>query len=173
MLPLYPFRGLGTAEGFLRLPFSQTAQRPSFLRPKSKWRYNPNKSKQNVMVRMNEKILLHLIIIFFVLQTGCTQTYIVDAQRIIHIAGFDITKQNSRTILFPEYTHGVKSKPETQTTSARSLETIASRLNAKSPHNVVVGQMRVVLFGKALGNAEWERLLLTYNVTQISGVMYN
>ncbi|MGQ0516546.1 hypothetical protein ACT453_37810, partial [Bacillus sp. D-CC] len=37
---------LGTAEGFLRLPFSQTAQRPSFLRPKSKWRYNPNKVKQ-------------------------------------------------------------------------------------------------------------------------------
>lgn len=124
---------------------------------------------------MNEKISLHLIIIFFVLQTGCTQTYIVDAQRIIHIAGFDITKNKKfqGTILFPEYTHGVKSKPETQTTSARSLETIASRLNAKSPHNVVVGQMRVVLFGKALGNAEWERLLLTYNVTQISGVMYN
>ncbi len=46
LLPLYPFRGLGTAEGFLRLPFSQTAQRPSFLRPNSKWRYNPNKSKQ-------------------------------------------------------------------------------------------------------------------------------
>ncbi len=88
----------------------------------------------------------------------------------------DLTSQKQKfqgTILFPEYTHGVKSKPETQTTSARSLETIASRLNAKSPHNVVVGQMRVVLFGKALGNAEWERLLLTYNVTQISGVMYN
>ena len=65
-----------------------------------------------------------------------------------------MTSQNKRfqgTILFPEYTHGVKSKPETQSTSARSLETIASRLNAKSPHNVVVGQMRVVLFGKALG----------------------
>ena len=45
----------------------------------------------------------------------------------------------------------MKSKPETQSTSARSLETIASRLNAKSPHNVVVGQMRVVLFGKTLG----------------------
>nr|EEK69174.1 Spore germination protein, gerC [Bacillus wiedmannii] len=77
----------------------------------------------------------------------------MDAQRIIHVAGFDITK-NKRfqgTILFPEYTHGVKSKPETQSTSARSLETIASRLNAKSPHNVVVGQMRVVLFGKTLG----------------------
>ncbi len=67
----------------------------------------------------------------------------------------DLTSQKNKkfqgTILFPEYTHGVKSKPETQTTSARSLETIASRLNAKSPHNVVVGQMRVVLFGKALG----------------------
>ncbi|MGM2610609.1 Ger(x)C family spore germination protein [Bacillus cereus group sp. BceL008] len=100
-----------------------------------------------------KKLLLHLIMIFFFLQTGYTQTYIVDTQRIIHVAGFDITK-NKRfqgTILFPEYTHGVKSKPETQSTSARSLETIASRLNAKSPHNVVVGQMRVVLFGKTLG----------------------
>ncbi|MED1055583.1 spore germination protein [Bacillus mycoides] len=46
LLPLYPFRGLGTAEGFLRLPFSQTAQRASVLRPKSKWRYNPNRAKQ-------------------------------------------------------------------------------------------------------------------------------
>ncbi|KFN02819.1 spore germination protein [Bacillus clarus] len=46
LLPLYPFRGLGTAEGFLRLPFSQTAQRASVLRPKSKWRYNPNQAKQ-------------------------------------------------------------------------------------------------------------------------------
>ena len=27
LLPLYPFRGLGTAEGLLRLPFSQTAER--------------------------------------------------------------------------------------------------------------------------------------------------
>ncbi|MGM2835591.1 Ger(x)C family spore germination protein, partial [Bacillus cereus group sp. Bce025] len=100
-----------------------------------------------------KKLLLYIIIIFFILQTGCTQTYIVDTQRIIHIVGFDITKnkQFQGTILFPEYTHGVKSKPETQSTSARSLETIASRLNAKSPHNVVVGQMRVVLFGKALG----------------------
>ncbi|EEL51971.1 spore germination protein [Bacillus cereus] len=46
LLPLYPFRGLGSAEGFIRWPFSQTAQRPSFLRPKANWRYNPNKAKQ-------------------------------------------------------------------------------------------------------------------------------
>ena len=30
LLLLYPFRGLGTAEGLLRLPFSQTAERASF-----------------------------------------------------------------------------------------------------------------------------------------------
>lgn len=46
LLPLYPFRGLGSSEGFIRLPFSQAAQRPSFLRPKSNWRYNPNKAKR-------------------------------------------------------------------------------------------------------------------------------
>ncbi|MCU5380109.1 spore germination protein [Bacillus cereus] len=46
LLPLYPFRGLGTAEGLLRLPFSQTAGRASFLRPKKKWRYDPNKAKE-------------------------------------------------------------------------------------------------------------------------------
>ncbi|MGE7883877.1 spore germination protein [Bacillus sp. NPDC094077] len=45
LLPLYPFRGLGTAEGLLRLPFSQTAGRASFLRPKKKWRYDPNNAK--------------------------------------------------------------------------------------------------------------------------------
>lgn len=46
LLPLYPFRGLGTAEGLLRLPFSQTAGRASFLRPKKKWRYDPNQAKE-------------------------------------------------------------------------------------------------------------------------------
>lgn len=46
LLPLYPFRGLGTAEGLFRLPFSQTAGRASFLRPKKKWRYDPNKAKE-------------------------------------------------------------------------------------------------------------------------------
>ncbi|MGG0302948.1 spore germination protein [Bacillus albus] len=46
LLPLYPFRGLGTAEGLFRLPFSQTAGRSSFLRPKKKWRYNPNEAKE-------------------------------------------------------------------------------------------------------------------------------
>ncbi|MFZ3195039.1 MAG: spore germination protein GerYA, partial [Bacillus mycoides] len=46
LLPLYPFRGLGTAEGLFRLPFSQTAGRASFLRPKKKWRYDPNQAKE-------------------------------------------------------------------------------------------------------------------------------
>ncbi|WP_459501043.1 spore germination protein [Bacillus sp. C1] len=46
LLPLYPFRGLSSTDGFIRWPFSQTAQRPSFLRPKSNWRYSPNKAKQ-------------------------------------------------------------------------------------------------------------------------------
>lgn len=60
------------------------------------------------MVRMNEKILLHLIIIFFILQTGCTQTYIVDTQRIIHIAGFDITKtKDSKELSYSLNTHMV------------------------------------------------------------------
>ncbi|WP_371411659.1 spore germination protein [Bacillus pseudomycoides] len=45
LVPLYPFRGLAASEGFIRFPFSHTAQRPSFLRPKSNWRYNPSKAK--------------------------------------------------------------------------------------------------------------------------------
>ncbi|MED1055584.1 Ger(x)C family spore germination protein [Bacillus mycoides] len=98
-------------------------------------------------------ILLSFTIMLFLLQSGCTQTYIVDTQRIIHVGGFDITKDKKfrGTILYPDYTKGVQSKPQTQSTTASTLETIASRLNAKSPHNVVVGQMRVVLFGKSFG----------------------
>ncbi|MCI0767328.1 spore germination protein [Bacillus sp. TL12] len=46
LLPLYPFRGLSSAEGFIRWPFSQTAQRPSFWRPKSNWRYSPRQAKR-------------------------------------------------------------------------------------------------------------------------------
>ncbi|WP_371399133.1 spore germination protein [Bacillus pseudomycoides] len=45
LVPLYPFRGLAASEGFIRFPFSHTAQRPSFLRSKSNWRYNPSKAK--------------------------------------------------------------------------------------------------------------------------------
>ncbi|KFN04485.1 Ger(x)C family spore germination protein [Bacillus clarus] len=98
-------------------------------------------------------ILLCFTIAFFLLQSGCTQTYIVDTQRIIHVGGFDITKNKKfrGTILYPDYTKGVQSKPQTQSTTADTLETISSRLNAKSPHNVVVGQMRVILFGKSFG----------------------
>ncbi|MBO1582207.1 Ger(x)C family spore germination protein [Bacillus sp. XF8] len=100
-----------------------------------------------------KNILTLLIIGLLCFQSACTQTSTIDTQRIIHIAGFDITKDRrfQGTILYPDYTLGVKTKPKTQSTIARSLETIASRLNAKSPHNVVVGQMRVVLFGKSFG----------------------
>ncbi|WP_459500358.1 Ger(x)C family spore germination protein [Bacillus sp. C1] len=99
-------------------------------------------------------ILLFFAIAFLYFQFGCTQTYIVDTQRIIHVAGFDLTKDKKfqGTILYPDYTHGVKTNPKTQSTAARSLETIASHLDAKSPHNVVVGQMRVVLFGKSFSS---------------------
>ncbi|WP_439743265.1 Ger(x)C family spore germination protein [Bacillus pseudomycoides] len=86
-------------------------------------------------------------------QSACTQTQIIDTQRIIHVAGFDINKNKEvqGTILYPDYTRGVQTKPKIQSTSANSIETIASRMNGKSPHNVVVGQMRTVLFGKSFG----------------------
>ncbi|MED0982738.1 Ger(x)C family spore germination protein [Bacillus paramycoides] len=97
--------------------------------------------------------LLCFTIIIFIFQSGCTQPNIVDTQRIIHVGGFDITKdkQFRGTILYPDYTKGVQSKPQTQSTTADTIETISSRLNAKSPHTVAVGQMRVVLFGKSFG----------------------
>ncbi|PFN08562.1 MULTISPECIES: Ger(x)C family spore germination protein [Bacillus cereus group] len=99
-------------------------------------------------------ILILFLTVLLCFQTACTQTNIVDSQRIIHVAGFDITKDKKfqGAILYPDYTLGVKTKPKTQSTTARSLETIASHLNAKSPHNVVLGQMRVVLFGKSIGS---------------------
>ncbi|EOV9528480.1 Ger(x)C family spore germination protein [Bacillus cytotoxicus] len=99
------------------------------------------------------RILSFLVIILLCSQFGCAQMHTVDTQRMIHAAGFDMSKKQEfqGTILYPEYTHGVNTKPKTQTTTAISLETITSRLNAKSPHNIVVGQMRVVLFGKSFG----------------------
>ncbi|AKR07912.1 Ger(X)C family germination protein [Bacillus cereus BAG1X2-3] len=100
-----------------------------------------------------KNILLCSAIIVLIFQSGCTQANIVDTQRIIHVGGFDITKdkQFRGTILYPDYTKGVQSKPQTQSTTAGTIETISSRLNAKSPHTIAVGQMRVVLFGKAFG----------------------
>ena len=56
LLPLYPFRGLGTAEGLLRLPFSQTAGRASFLRPKRNGAMIQTKRKKNATVKKNENI---------------------------------------------------------------------------------------------------------------------
>ena len=153
LLPLYPFRGLGTAEGLLRLPFSQTAGRASFLRPKRNGAIIQTKRKKNATVRKNEKYFIMLFIIILIFQSGCTEANIVDTQRMIHIGGFDIIKDKKfrGTILYPDYTKGVQSKPETQSTHAGTIETISSLLNAKSPHTIAVGQMRVVLFGKAFG----------------------
>ncbi|MEI5893215.1 Ger(x)C family spore germination protein [Bacillus cereus] len=100
-----------------------------------------------------KNILLCFFIIILIFQSGCTEANIVDTQRIIHVGGFDIRKdKNFRgTILYPDYTKGVQSQPETQSTHAGTIETISSLLNAKSPHTIAVGQMRVVLFGKAFG----------------------
>ncbi|HDR6311800.1 TPA: Ger(x)C family spore germination protein [Bacillus cereus] len=100
-----------------------------------------------------KNILLCFSIIILIFQSGCTETSIVDTQRIIHVSGFDITKDKKfrGTILYPDYTKDVQSKPETQSTHAGTIETISSLLNAKSPHTIAVGQMRVVLFGKSFG----------------------
>lgn len=100
-----------------------------------------------------KNILLCFSIIILIVQSGCTEAYIVDTQRMIHVGGFDIIKDKKfrGTILYPDYTKGVQSKPETQSTHAGTIETISSLLNAKSPHTIAVGQMRVVLFGKAFG----------------------
>ena len=46
LLPLYPFRGLGTAEGSFACHLVKLHGRASFLRPKKKWRYDPNKAKE-------------------------------------------------------------------------------------------------------------------------------
>ena len=69
----------------------------------------------------------------------------------IHVGGFDIIKDKKfrGTILYPDYTKGVQSKPETQSTDAGTIETISS-LNAKSPHTIAVGQMRVVPIWKSI-----------------------
>ncbi|MGG1164994.1 MULTISPECIES: Ger(x)C family spore germination protein [Bacillus cereus group] len=100
-----------------------------------------------------KNILLCFSIIILIFQSGCTQPNIVDTQRIIHVSGFDITKDNKfrGTILYPDYTKDVQSKPETQSTTANTIETISSQLNAKSPHTIAIGQMRVALFGKSFG----------------------
>ncbi|MED0940088.1 spore gernimation protein GerYC [Bacillus cereus] len=100
-----------------------------------------------------KNILLCFAIIVLIFQSGCTQPNIVDTQRIIHVGGFDITKDKKfrGTILYPDYTKGVQSTPETQSTTAGTIETISSLLNAKSPHTIAVGQMRVALFGKSFG----------------------
>ncbi|MDR4986094.1 spore gernimation protein GerYC [Bacillus cereus] len=100
-----------------------------------------------------KNILLCFFIVILIFQSGCTQPNIVDTQRIIHVSGFDIMKDKKfrGTILYPDYTRGVQSKPETQSTTAGTLETISSLLNAKSPHTIAIGQMRVVLFGKSFG----------------------
>ena len=39
-----------------------------------------------------KNILLCFSIIILIFQSGCTQPNIVDTQRIIHVGGFDITK---------------------------------------------------------------------------------
>ncbi|HDR7793195.1 TPA: Ger(x)C family spore germination protein [Bacillus luti] len=100
-----------------------------------------------------KNVLLCFSIIILIFQSGCTQSNIVDTQRIIHVAGFDIAneKQFRGTILYPDYTRGVQSKPQTQSTTAGTIETIASLQNAKSPHTIAIGQMRVALFGKSFG----------------------
>jgi spore germination protein KA len=46
-VPLYPFRPKDFADTFVRSNYSITTKRPSFLRPKSRWRYHPNDHNKN------------------------------------------------------------------------------------------------------------------------------
>ncbi|MBM7702226.1 spore germination protein [Metabacillus iocasae] len=46
LVPIYPFRPNGFRDSFLRLPYSHTAKRPSFLRPLTPTRYNSQKAKK-------------------------------------------------------------------------------------------------------------------------------
>lgn len=83
--------------------------------------------------------------------TGCAQPQIVDENRIVHVAGFDMNGKNIKgTILYPEYTHGVQTNPKTQSATAQTFENVSSHLNSESPHKIVLGQMNMVLFGKTL-----------------------
>lgn len=71
----------------------------------------------------------------------------------IHIGGFDITKDKNFAgqSYIPITQKAFNQNQETQSTTADTIETISSLLNAKSPHTIAVGQMRVVLFGKSFG----------------------
>ncbi len=42
-VPLYPFRHKDFADSLIRLSFNALSKRPSYLRPRSLWRYHPNK----------------------------------------------------------------------------------------------------------------------------------
>jgi spore germination protein KA len=46
LVPFYPLRIRDFKDSFIRSSYSQTAQRPTFLRPLSLFRYNPAKAKQ-------------------------------------------------------------------------------------------------------------------------------
>ncbi|AMX84238.1 spore gernimation protein GerA [Geobacillus subterraneus] len=46
LLPFYPFRVRSFRDTFIRSPYSETAERPMFLRPRSRFRYDPNAAKQ-------------------------------------------------------------------------------------------------------------------------------
>ncbi|MCZ0755482.1 spore germination protein [Anoxybacillus sp. J5B_2022] len=46
LVPLYPLRIKDFADSFIRSSYRLTAKRPSYLRPRTFWRYDPNKAKQ-------------------------------------------------------------------------------------------------------------------------------
>lgn len=46
LVPIYPFRDIKATNTFIRFPFSMTAGRTRYLRPKSLWRYSPQKAKR-------------------------------------------------------------------------------------------------------------------------------
>ncbi|PFN96142.1 spore germination protein [Bacillus sp. AFS076308] len=45
-VPFYPFRPQDLKDSIIRASYSETSKRPSYLRPKSIWRYHPNNHKK-------------------------------------------------------------------------------------------------------------------------------
>ncbi|MGG0186950.1 Ger(x)C family spore germination protein [Bacillus rhizoplanae] len=92
-----------------------------------------------------------LICLLFFL-SSCAQSQIVDEMRIVHTVGFDLTadKKIKGTIIYPVYNLGKNKTPKTLSSVGRSGEVVAANLAAKSPHKIVVGQTRMIVFGSSL-----------------------
>ncbi|MBO9130978.1 Ger(x)C family spore germination protein [Bacillus sp. 165] len=116
-----------------------------------------------------------LVLIWIVILAGCGQTRIVDDVNLVQVAAFDAASDKKFTGKFIVATYKQNGDIEIEIFSAtgQTSDQVLARASNKSPRPLVIGQLRVVIFGEKLAKKGLKEILDTLDrVPNVGNLVY-